>query len=600
MYAQGPKGETGESVKIVSVELTGGSEFMSTYTILFSDGTTQSFEVKNGADGKDGANGKDGTDGKDGVDGKDGADGEKGSAGESGNDGSTPFIGDNGNWWIGNTDTGIKADFSDKRDVTEGLNFAIKTVGGKSGVVVTSYEGSDDKIIIPNYVGTLPVIGIEETAFKGNRTIKSITLSSNTVCLPEHAFEGCSSLVQVDFNGAPIQEIPYAAFKNTSVIKVNLSKSVKILGEQSFSGSPVTKINLENVTRYAANCLDGFSGNAIYLSSSVSYVGKEAFSSTFIYIESSTAPTEWSDTIIKASSEQAQFVYKTHLDEDYVYSVNNGKAEVCAYLGDEKTVNIPNRINGYDVVGIGYGFGCIKSSLHEWFIAHPEEESIIPIRYFVPDSVTSINFQTFRNSGSLITVPETVSTVWLDTAQSDFPPYYAFEADEYPGFTHGATTPSPVLDKSDFLTQYAEELRLCNSVNIDNIVLDEEKLSFYEESGNGYTLLCVMDYGVTSLNISGVFNEKTVHTIRTDAVSCLKSLKNVRILGGISKITSYAFDAISLESIYLDGCVIYAEEYAMESISDSYLLEADSIPVDWSDRWAGIALNINVIYGCGI
>lgn len=39
-------------------------------------------------------------DGADGVDGKDGADGK---------DGQTPHIGENGNWFIGETDTGVKA-----------------------------------------------------------------------------------------------------------------------------------------------------------------------------------------------------------------------------------------------------------------------------------------------------------------------------------------------------------------------------------------------------------------------------------------------------------------------------------------------------------
>ena len=53
-----------------------------------------------------GADGMDGADGKDGIDGKDGTNGQNGSDGE---DGKTPFIGENGNWWIGQTDTGVKA-----------------------------------------------------------------------------------------------------------------------------------------------------------------------------------------------------------------------------------------------------------------------------------------------------------------------------------------------------------------------------------------------------------------------------------------------------------------------------------------------------------
>ena len=47
--------------------------------------------------------GADGAPGKDGVDGKPGADGKPGTAGA---DGVTPHIGDNGNWYLGTTDTG--------------------------------------------------------------------------------------------------------------------------------------------------------------------------------------------------------------------------------------------------------------------------------------------------------------------------------------------------------------------------------------------------------------------------------------------------------------------------------------------------------------
>lgn len=54
-------------------------------------------------DGADGSNGKDG---KDGAPGKDGTDGQDGAPGAKGADGITPTIGDNGNWYLGTTDTG--------------------------------------------------------------------------------------------------------------------------------------------------------------------------------------------------------------------------------------------------------------------------------------------------------------------------------------------------------------------------------------------------------------------------------------------------------------------------------------------------------------
>ena len=78
-----------------------------------------------GKDGQDGAPGKDGKDGKDGEDGQDGApgkDGKDGKDGEDGSDGQTPYIGSNGNWWIGNVDTGIKAQGQDGVDGVDGKN----------------------------------------------------------------------------------------------------------------------------------------------------------------------------------------------------------------------------------------------------------------------------------------------------------------------------------------------------------------------------------------------------------------------------------------------------------------------------------------------
>ena len=60
-----------------------------------------------------GADGRDGVDGKDGINGQDGSDGE---------DGKTPFIGENGNWWIGEIDTGVKAAGTDGIDGTNGVD----------------------------------------------------------------------------------------------------------------------------------------------------------------------------------------------------------------------------------------------------------------------------------------------------------------------------------------------------------------------------------------------------------------------------------------------------------------------------------------------
>ena len=135
--AQGPQGEKGDKgdtgaqgadgVGIAKIEKTSSDGNVDTYTITLTNGTTYTFTVTNGTngtDGKDGKDGKDGVDGKDGTNGTNGVDGKDGTDGE---DGQTPYIGENGNWWIGDTDTGVKAAGDDGKD---GAIIVSTAVGG--------------------------------------------------------------------------------------------------------------------------------------------------------------------------------------------------------------------------------------------------------------------------------------------------------------------------------------------------------------------------------------------------------------------------------------------------------------------------------------
>ena len=161
---------------IAAIELTPGPKGDKGDAFTYDDFTPEQLAALKGADGKDGVdgqNGKDGVDGqngqdgKDGVDGKDGKDGENGKSafeiaveggyvgteaqwieslkgangkdgkdgadgqnGADGKDGATPEIGDNGNWFINGTDTGVKA---------AGVN----GVDGQNGVDGT--DGKDGK-----------------------------------------------------------------------------------------------------------------------------------------------------------------------------------------------------------------------------------------------------------------------------------------------------------------------------------------------------------------------------------------------------------------------------------------------------------------------
>lgn len=80
-----------------------------------------------GPPGRDGAPGADGADGVPGKDGQDGAPGAPGADGAPGQNGKTPYIGSNGNWWIGTMDTGVSA--------SGGSTAGVTSFNGRSGDV---------------------------------------------------------------------------------------------------------------------------------------------------------------------------------------------------------------------------------------------------------------------------------------------------------------------------------------------------------------------------------------------------------------------------------------------------------------------------------
>ena len=152
--ADGQNGTDGkDGVSITQSEINSDGELVLTY----SDGNVVNVGKVVGANGQNGTNGVDGKDGQDGADGQDGVgisnvlvntsgnlwvilsngttiecgkvtgtdgkDGANGAAGKDGVDGLTPYIKD-GYWWIGETNTGVKAEAVDGTNGADGKDGA--------------------------------------------------------------------------------------------------------------------------------------------------------------------------------------------------------------------------------------------------------------------------------------------------------------------------------------------------------------------------------------------------------------------------------------------------------------------------------------------
>ena len=179
---------------------------------------------KDGADGKDGKDGIDGVDGKPGADGKDGADGQpgadgrevelrttethiqwryvgdtewkdlialseitgpKGDKGDKGDKGNSPYIGENGNWWVGDQDTGVKAEAGKEQP---------EFFFNETGEILLAYNGTRNIVTVPEGVKK-----IAATAFYGNEHLEKINLPISIKFIGEESFANCSQLREIAF-----------------------------------------------------------------------------------------------------------------------------------------------------------------------------------------------------------------------------------------------------------------------------------------------------------------------------------------------------------------------------------------------------------------
>ena len=175
---------------IAAIELTPGPKGDKGDAFTYDDFTPEQLAALKGADGKDGQNGKDGVDGQNG---KDGVDGQ---------DGATPEIGDNGNWYINGTDTGVKAAGVNGVDGQNGVDgksaFEIAKENGFVGTEAEWLESlkgeglsAEDKAKIDSIPSDLSTGSFPESS-----TVDSPTATSNGFATVQDVMDYVNALIE--------------------------------------------------------------------------------------------------------------------------------------------------------------------------------------------------------------------------------------------------------------------------------------------------------------------------------------------------------------------------------------------------------------------
>ena len=459
-----------------------------------------------GPQGEKGDTGATGPRGPEGAKGEPGEKGEKGDSGETGAPGIAPHIGANGNWWIGEVDTGVFVG-AYAEECSDGLVFEFQTLKGRAGAVVIDYRGSDKAVVIPSVFSSVPVIGIEASAFSGNTEITSVRLSANTVYLAEGVFSGCEALSKIDFNGAPIEVIPKSAFANTALREILLPNGVKTVESLAFS----------------------------------------SVMNTVVCIPSSVA------SVSDSFSDSAYLIFESDFLPQGLENIANGARDVRYTLGVEVSdVVYDESINAYFVMeGEGYSLLSCKADLEGVFVL-PDFYERIPIlriregALVCAPSVTDVVIGecVTRLDPAAVTAEGGLKTVYLPKALADFSAsslcaeveFYLFGGDRVPiGFS-------------------AEKSFVNMEAGVVRSFADDGSEYLYVRHASAVSLLRFFG-NESELEIPSVIDEKPVSTIKSGFFEGYYT-SVIRIPETVHTVESHSFKFVSYNDTYYP-CQIY-------------------------------------------
>lgn len=234
--------------------------------------------------------------------------------------------------------------------------------------VVQSFFGYSGDIVIPesvNYQGNdFNVVSIEKSAFMECTGITSITIGNNVTSIGDKAFYKCTGLTSIIIPNS-IAIIGNAAFNGcTGLRNITIPNSVTSIGEAMFEGCS----ELENIT--LGNCITyidkkAFSGcthlKEIILPNSLTSIGEKAFERctglTKIILPSNVSKVglfafrycNSLKTFINLSNLRIDVPHNAKSIDfpngdivgDYIFAVKSGKPTLCAYIGNETKIELP-------------------------------------------------------------------------------------------------------------------------------------------------------------------------------------------------------------------------------------------------------------------
>ena len=499
--------------------------------------------------------------------------------GEKGDNGFTPKIGDNGNWWIGETDTQISVTVKSMDRVgTDGLYFSMTIKNGKAGYEISKYTGTATDIVIPNVVFGSPVISIASGVLPTSMT--SLSISSNMVSIP--TFQNYNALKEVDFNNAELDAIPNDAFKNSEQLEsIKNYENIKHIGDYAFYETRIWDIDYSHITSIGSYAFYGCAENYLGYLENLTEKEVEQFLSTehlFVYIPDNVeviGKNAYEDDDLlhvyyqgsKTVEYTGSYFYDNvqHTEDGYYYRDFNSYASLLHYDGKETTLVVPSVLGDKPVTTVEkYAF-----------ILHGGVE-----RIELPSTVTQIGTAAFSYGFNLkaVFIPDSVTACGSAIG---------LRLDDY----ISAERPTVFFETTNF--NWDGGVDDVADLSIEKYMIGVKPADIVEDDYCLYYKKTLSVQVVTIKNIEGkvvipsVYGVLPVTHINKYALMGRSLTTAIDIPKTVTNIASYAFyGSSSLRAVNIPDAENDVNKYGFYSLSNCTIyVEASTIPENWDSSW---------------
>ena len=280
-------------------------------------------------------------------------------------------------------------------------------------VEITDYNGSAEKVDIPNTIDGKSVTEIGVSAFEDCTNFKSITIPDSVTEIGWNAFSGCKRLISITIPDS-VTWIGSCAFQDCArLTSITLPDGVTSIGVHAFSGcTSLTSITIpDGVTSIGWGAFDGCESlTSITIPDSVTEIGDRAFWGC-ISLTSITIPDSVTEISSGAFSGCKSLTSVTM--SDGVKKIGEFGFYACTSL---TSIMIPDGVTSIGVYAFGYCTSLTSITIPD-NVVYIDDHTFCGCSNLksiaIPNSVTEIGDSAFYDCWNLIsiTIPNSVTSI---------------------------------------------------------------------------------------------------------------------------------------------------------------------------------------------